>query len=173
MTTGGGTLRTARLRLRRQLEQDAVVFHQMWTERDERVPAHRQLDAHGHPNMHDIAAHIRGLDQSIPGLLTVELRETGEVIGYCGVVIDGEQDADEPELAFELLRAVHNRGYATEAGRVVVDWARAAGYRRLKATVWDWNAASRRALDKLGFRESGIVIKQGAHGRSLLTVLEL
>ncbi|MFE6994755.1 GNAT family N-acetyltransferase [Microbacterium sp. NPDC057659] len=162
-------LETERLTLRRQCEDDAGVFHRMWTERDERVPAHRRIDADGHPDVQDIAAHIRGQDTSRPGLLTVVLRERREVIGYCGIVWDG----DQPELAFELLRAAHNRGYATEAGRAVLDWARAAGYSQLGASVWDWNLASRRALEKLGFHETGVVTKESVHGRSLMTVREL
>ncbi|MVQ42515.1 GNAT family N-acetyltransferase [Microbacterium sp. MAH-37] len=162
-------METYRLVLRRQRESDAEVFHRLWTERDERVPEHRRIDADGHPDVQDIAAHIRGLDGSRPGLLTVVLRETGQIIGYCGIVWDG----DEPELAFELLRAVHNRGYATEAGRAVLEWARQAGYPQLRASVWDWNLASRRALEKLGFHETDVVIKESAHGRSLLTVREL
>lgn len=162
-------LETERLILRRQREDDAGVFHRLWTERDERVPPHRRIDADGHPDAADIAAHIRGLDTAKPGLLTVVLRETGEVIGYCGIAWDG----DGPELAFELLRAAHNRGYATEAGRAVLDWARTAGYAQIQASVWDWNLASRRALEKLGFRETGVVTKVSVHGRSLMTVREL
>ncbi|MFE6733609.1 GNAT family N-acetyltransferase [Microbacterium sp. NPDC057650] len=162
-------LETERLTLRRQREEDAGVFHQLWTERDERVPAHRRIDADGHPDVQDIVEHIRGSDTSKPGLLTVVLRETGEVLGYCGIAWHG----DEPELAFELLRVAHNRGYATEAGRAVLDWARAAGYSQLGASVWDWNLASRRALEKLGFRETDVVTNQSVHGRSLMTVREL
>jgi hypothetical protein len=39
-----------------------------------------------------------------------------------------------------------------------------AGYRRLWAGVWDWNVASRRVLEKLGFREAGRVQPVSAHG---------
>lgn len=168
------TLDTERLVLRRSREGDASVFRQLWTERDDRVPPHRRIDETGHPTTEDIAASLRAKRADTQhGLLTVVRRDPGDVIGYCGVVFDGNGDADEPELAFELLRAVHNRGYATEAGRAVLSWARSAGYRRIWASVWDWNAASRRALEKLGFAESGIVNKQSEHGRSLLTVRPL
>ncbi|WP_434056774.1 N-acetyltransferase family protein [Amycolatopsis ponsaeliensis] len=37
-----------------------------------------------------------------------------------------------------------------------MDWARLAGYGRLWATVWEWNTASRRVLEKLGFTEAGL-----------------
>jgi RimJ/RimL family protein N-acetyltransferase len=76
-------------------------------------------------------------------------------------------------LAYELLRAAHGLGYATEAGRAVVTWASEAGYRRLWAGVWDWNVASRRVLEKLGFRVVGRVEPSSAYGHSLLTELEL
>jgi [ribosomal protein S5]-alanine N-acetyltransferase len=52
----------------------------------------------------------------------------------------------------------------------VVTWATEAGYRRLWAGVWDWNVASRRVLEKLGFREAGRVQPVSVHGHSLLTV---
>jgi ribosomal-protein-alanine N-acetyltransferase len=70
------------------------------------------------------------------------------------------------------LRSVHNFGYATEAGLAVITWAGEAGYRRLWAGVWDWNVASRRVLEKLGFRDTGRVSPETVYGRSLLTVLE-
>ncbi|MBZ2199467.1 GNAT family N-acetyltransferase [Occultella gossypii] len=165
------TLDTDRLLLRRQTVSDAAILRQLWTERDVRVPPHRQIDAEGRPSEADIATRIRE-EHTAPGLLAVERKDTADVIGYCGLVFNAEGAPDEPELAFELLRAVHNRGYATEASRAVITWAGQAGYRRLWASVWDWNVASRRVLEKLGFRDSGRVGPTTVHGRSLLTVRE-
>ena len=76
-------------------------------------------------------------------------------------------------MAYELLHATHGCGYATEAGRALVTWASDAGYQRLTAGVWDWNLASRRVLDKLGFREWGRVQPDAVYGSSLLYVREL
>jgi hypothetical protein len=39
-------------------------------------------------------------------------------------------------------------------------------------TVWDWNVASRRVLEKLGFRETGRVERDAVYGDTLLTVRE-
>ena len=97
---------------------------------------------------------------------------TADVIGYCGLIFHGNGPPDEPELAYELLRAAHGCGCATEAGRAVVTWASEAGYQRLWAGVRDWNAASRRVLEKLGFRETGRVEPDAVYGDSLLTVRE-
>ncbi|CAD5139154.1 MULTISPECIES: GNAT family N-acetyltransferase [Microbacterium] len=162
---------TSRLRLRRQAIEDAVVFRHLWTERDERVPAHRRLDADGRPDLDDIRAHIRDAEES--SLLTVERIDTGDPIGYCGLVYGGEGVATEPELAFELLRAEHNRGHATEAAQAVLAWADGAGFDRVWAGVWEWNLPSRRVLEKLGFVESGRERPSSAHGRNILTVRTL
>ena len=58
--------------------------------------------------------------------------------------------------------------------RPVRRWSPASevGYRRLWAGVWDWNLASRRVLEKLGFRETGRVEPDSVYGHSLLTVRE-
>lgn len=120
---------TSRLRLRRQAIEDAPVFRHLWTERDERVPPHRRLDPDGRPDVDDIRAHIRDAEES--SLLTVERIDTGDPIGYCGLVYGGEGVGTEPELAFELLRAEHNRGHATEAAQAVLTWADGAGFDRV------------------------------------------
>ena len=168
-----GALETDRLILRRRRVGEAAIYRQLWTERDPRVPPHRRISPEGRPTEEDIAAQIRAeREESRPGILAVERKGTADVIGYCGLSIHGNGSPDEPELAYELLRAAHGCGYATEAGRAVVTWASEAGYRRLWAGVWDWNVASRRVLDKLGFRETGRVERDAVHGDSLLTVRE-
>jgi len=167
------TLETDRLILRRRRVGEAAVYRQLWAERDLRVPAHRRINSEGRPTVEDIAAQIRAeREEPGPGILAVERKGTADVIGYCGLTVHGNGSPDEPELAYELLRAAHGCGYATEAGRAVVTWAGEAGYRRLRAEVWDWNVASRRVLEKLGFREAGRVEPGSVDGHSLLTVRE-
>ena len=167
------TLETERLLLRHRRVEEAAAYRQLWAERDPRVPPHRRIDGEGRPTVEDIAAQIRAeREQSRPGLLAVERKWTSDVIGYCGLVFQGNGAPDEPELAFELLRAAHGCGYATEAGGAVVAWASEAGYGRVWATVRDWNAASRRVLEKLGFRETDHVEHDPIHGDSLLVERE-
>lgn len=167
-------LDTDRLILRRRRVDEAAVYRRLWSERDLRVPPHRKIDAEGRPTVEDIAGQIGADgDKAEPGLLAVVRKATADVIGYCGLVFHGNGSPDEPELAYELLQAARGHGYATEAGRAVVVWAREAGYPRLWATVRDWNVASRRVLEKLGFRETGLVEPDPNYGDSLLTVLRL
>ncbi len=166
-------LETERLVLRPRRIEEAEIYRQLWTERDPRVPARRRIDADGRPSVDDLAEQLR-VEVGSSGLkvLAVEVKDTAEVIDYCGLFAVDVRPSDEPELAYELLAAAHGRGYATEAAEAVVAWARGAGYPRLWADVWDWNVASRRVLAKLGFRETGQV-EPGGHGESLQTVLEL
>jgi len=167
-------LETHRLILRRRRVDDAGTFHQLWTERDSRVPPHRRINPDGRPTVEDIADEIRAeLKGPGPGILAVEQKDSGDVIGYCGLISHGNGPPREPELAYELLRAAHGCGYATEAAQAVVTWASNAGYERLWATVRDWNIPSRRVLEKLGFHETGRVEPDAASGDNLLTALEL
>jgi ribosomal-protein-alanine N-acetyltransferase len=166
-----GTLQTDRLILRAPGAAEAAIYRRLWSERDQRVPPHRRIDAEGRPTVEDIAAQIRAESEGAGvGLLAVGRKVEGDVIGYCGVNAHGNGSPDEPELAYELVRAAQGSGYATEAGLAVVAWAGDAGYRRLWAGVWDWNVASRRVLEKLGFREVGRVEPSSVHGHTLLTV---
>jgi len=162
-------LETDRLIVRHRRVGEAAIYRQLWTERDLRVPPHRRINPEGRPTLEDIASQI----SAEPGILAVERKGTADVIGYCGLIFHGNGSPDEPELAYELLRATHGCGYATEAGRAVVTWASEAGYRRLWAGVRDWNVASRRVLEKLGFCDTGRVEPNAVHGDSLQTVREL
>jgi RimJ/RimL family protein N-acetyltransferase len=165
---GATTLMTDRLRLRPRRASDAAVQRRLWGERDPRVPPHRRIDADGRPTVRELEERmLTGGDGHPLGLLAIEVAATDEVIGYCGLVDALHGASDEPELAFELLREHWGRGYATEAGRAVVDWASTAGYRRLQATVREWNTASRRVLAKLGFVETGRVEPDAIHGAVL------
>lgn len=166
-------LHTARLVLRPVREGDAVMLHDVWTERDPRVPPHRRIDAEGRPTVADLEESIRSTPPTTVGLLAVQLVKTGDVIGYCGLVDSGRPGTGEPELVFELLRRHWGRGYATEASVAVMDWARSSGHERLWATVWDWNTASRRVLAKLGFLETSHRERDATRGTTLFTTRRL
>jgi ribosomal-protein-alanine N-acetyltransferase len=165
-------LETGRLLLRPWRTSEAVVLHDLWTERDPRVPPHRRIDADGHPTVTDLEDWIRTNQPSSIGLLAVERRVDRDVIGYCGLIEGGRGSDEEPELAFEMLRRIWSQGYATEASLAVLDWARSSGYKRLWATVWEWNTASRRVLAKVGFTE---VRKEldAVYGNNLFTTRRL
>ena len=98
------------------------------------------------------------------------MRGDDEFLGYCGLVI-GRATIDEPEIAYELLRSAHGRGYATEAAAAIVDAARATGRQRLWSTVRTWNTPSFRVLEKIGFRRDHTTTDE--HGDIVWNVLDL
>lgn len=167
-------LETDRLLLRPWRVSEAVILRELWAERDPRVPPHRRIDAEGRPTVEDLEDRIRsGSYADGLGLLAAERQGCGEVIGYCGLTENAKVPASEPELAFEFLRRAWGQGYATEASRAVLRWAQASGYRRLWATVSDWNAASRRVLAKLEFVATDRVEPSEGHGDVLFTTKQL
>ena len=167
-------LETDRLLLRPWRVSEAAILHELWTERDPRVPAHRRIGTDGHPTVEDIEDRIRDdFHASALGLLAAELKGCGDIIGYCGLTENDKVPEAEPELAFEFLRRTWGQGYATEASRAVLSWAQASGYLQLWATVSDWNAASRRVLAKLGFTETDRVEPSEGHGDVLFTTKQL
>ena len=167
-------LETERLLLRPLRPGEAAVQRGLWTERDPRVPPHRRVDAAGHPTVAELeAAIVATPPPATTGLLAVERRAGGDVIGYCGLVDSGRGAAGEPELAFELLRRSWGQGFATEASWAVLDWARSSGHERLWATVWDWNTASRRVLAKVGFTETDRTEVDPVRGTTLFATRRL
>ena len=147
-------LETTRLRLRPWRVSEAAIQRELWAERDARVPERRRIDALGRPTVADIAEGIRAAGPpSTIGLLAVERKDAGDLIGYAGLAEGGSETEGEPELAYELLRRTWGQGYATEAARAVLERARSGAHERVWATVWDWNTGSLRVLEKLGFTE--------------------
>jgi RimJ/RimL family protein N-acetyltransferase len=86
------------------------------------------------------------------GLLAVDDRTTGALIGRSGVQYH-RQWADDPEVGWGLDPGWWGRGLATEAGAACVRWAfDVLGYPRLVSICTQENLASRRVMEKLGFR---------------------
>jgi RimJ/RimL family protein N-acetyltransferase len=85
------------------------------------------------------------------GLLAVEWRETGELIGRCGPQYHRAWP-DDPEVGWALDPAWWGRGIATEAGRACVNWAFGElGFERVVSITTEENIASRSVMAKLGF----------------------
>lgn len=57
------------------------------------------------------------------GLWAVVLKETGGMIGDCGIIMQFINGRIEPEIGYHLHRDWQKRGYAREAARVCRDWA--------------------------------------------------
>jgi [ribosomal protein S5]-alanine N-acetyltransferase len=84
-------------------------------------------------------------------LWTMVLKETGEVIGDCGLVVQEVDGEREVEIGWHVRRDLWGRGYATEAARACLHY----GYDDLDRTrfisiIAPGNIASRRVAEKIG-----------------------
>ncbi len=57
------------------------------------------------------------------GLWAVCLRDTGEVIGDCGLTLQNMDGECFPEIGYHIRRDCQRKGYAKEAAEAVRDWA--------------------------------------------------
>lgn len=57
------------------------------------------------------------------GLWAVVLKETGEMIGDCGLSMQLIHGAIKPEIGYHIHRQHQNQGYAKEAAAACRDWA--------------------------------------------------
>ena len=85
------------------------------------------------------------------GLWTVELRETGELVGICGFVKrDVLPDAD---IGFAFLPDFEGKGYAFEAAAATLKYGREKlNFGRVLAITSPDNERSGRLLEKIGLR---------------------
>lgn len=56
------------------------------------------------------------------GLWAVVLKETGEVIGDCGLTMQLIGGQIKPEIGYHIRKDCQGRGYASEAAKAVRDW---------------------------------------------------
>lgn len=57
------------------------------------------------------------------GLWAVVLKETGEMIGDCGLTMQSINGMIKPEIGYHIARKHQRKGYAKEAARACRDWA--------------------------------------------------
>ena len=57
------------------------------------------------------------------GLWAVCLKETGELIGDCGLTLQNIHGETLPEIGYHIRRDCQRKGYAGEAAKAVRDWA--------------------------------------------------
>ena len=79
-------------------------------------------------------------------------RASGRVIGICGLQPVGHE-GPEVEIGWHVHPGRRGLGYATEAARVVLEAGlRDHGLDTVYALTSDWNAKSRRVMEKIGLR---------------------
>jgi ribosomal-protein-alanine N-acetyltransferase len=82
------------------------------------------------------------------------LRESGDMVGLCGLIVWPDIDgAEELEVAYMFARDAWGQGLATEAAGAIRDWAvRELGRRRLVSCIYPEHAASIHVAGKIGMQ---------------------
>ena len=114
-------LETARLRLREYTPQDFPALLAILSD---------PVTMQHYPKPYDEAGTTRWIDWNLNnsreygfGLWAVERKQTGTLIGDCGITmqkIDGEL---LPEIGYHIHKDFWRQGYGSEAARAVRDWA--------------------------------------------------
>jgi RimJ/RimL family protein N-acetyltransferase len=78
-------------------------------------------------------------------------RATGAIVGYSGVAWFDFEGARRLEFGYRLVPEARGRGYATEAGRAVLDLAAETFRGELLAMIDPTNTPSSNVIGKLGF----------------------
>jgi ribosomal-protein-alanine N-acetyltransferase len=145
-------LTTERLGFRRWSEDDIDLATSLWA--DPRVT--RLIDSRGQLTPGEVrerlALEIRNQTEVGVQYWPFFLLASGEFVGCCGLK-PYEGDEDLREMGFHLRFGFWGRGLATEAAGAVIRFAEAElGVTSLLAGHNPLNHASRRILEKLGFR---------------------
>jgi [ribosomal protein S5]-alanine N-acetyltransferase len=95
-------------------------------------------------------------EEWMPLAIALERRIIGH-IGFHGPPgVNGPKKPDALEVGYTVFEPFRRRGYATEAVRGILDWARAEhGVRHFVASVDPQNEPSLALVRRLGFRQTG------------------
>ena len=92
-------------------------------------------------------------------------RRDGQMPQLLGCIGFGDNGEGHLELGYWIARGQWGRGYATEAGRAVLEIARTLGHPEMRAEHFTDNPASGKVLRKLGFRPTGRTAPRFSKGR--------
>ena len=140
---------TERLEVRRPREEDRARFVELFC-----APEFMVFSG----GVHDSASANERFDGMVRTAAEVPFakqpvieRDTGTIVGYSGVAWFDFEGARRLEFGYRLVPDARGRGYATEAGRAVLDLAAQTFRGELLAMIDPTNDASRGVIGKLGF----------------------
>ena len=142
-------LATERLTLRQFTPEDAPFIHELVNE-----PSFiRNIGDRGVRTLEDAKRYIEtGLITSYArngfGLYLVQLKESGESIGMCGLI--KRPALEDVDIGYAFLPRFWSNGYAVESALAVKEQARGLGLNRLVAIINPDNESSIRVAEKLG-----------------------
>ena len=126
---------------------------------DSKLVARNLRDAFPHPyTLDDAVAFLDNVRLGKMGIVYGMFLNSGELVGVISLTPGRDVNRYSAEVGYFVGEQYWNRGYATEALMLVVNFAQHRhGFKRLFATVFDFNLASMRVLEKAGFKKEGIM----------------
>jgi RimJ/RimL family protein N-acetyltransferase len=144
-------LETDRLRLRKITMADLEDIHAIWGDPEAMRLFPRTLDREGVREW--IERNLTRYAETGHGIWAVIRNEDGQFVGDCGLVIQDINGAPELEVGYHFLPRFWGRGYASEAARGCMDYARETlGRPRVISMIRPENLASRRVAERNGLR---------------------
>lgn len=147
-------LETERLRLRSWIESDRHLFREI--NADTKVMeffAFRRSHAEADALLEKINSSIR---ETGLGFYCLELKETSEPVGFCGLSLANMPDifpAETVEIGWRLATRFWGHGYVTEAGRALLDFAfREKSIPAVLAFAVAANRRSTAVMERIGMR---------------------
>lgn len=126
---------------------------------DNKSVAQNLRDAFPHPyTLDDAMTFLDNVRQGEMGIVYGMFLYSGELVGVISLTPGLDVNRYSAEVGYFVGEQYWNRGYATEALRLVGNFAQFRhGLKRLYATVFDFNLASMRVLEKAGYKKEGII----------------
>jgi [ribosomal protein S5]-alanine N-acetyltransferase len=143
---------TARLTFRCWTEDDFALATALWGDARVMKMINSQAPIDAAATRERLQRDMRNLREHLVQFWPMFLRTTGELVGACGLRPRDPQ-RKVLELGYALRPEFWGQGFATESARSVIEYAFGRlGASALFAGHHADNAASRRTLEKLGFR---------------------
>jgi ribosomal-protein-alanine N-acetyltransferase len=162
-------LETERLILRRQLASDVPDLVDLWADPE----VTRYL---GGPRDRDWLQSVFQETAQNPYAEQYDLwplieKETGQIVGNCGLLDKEVEDEVEIEINYILAVSAWGKGYATEIGQALTQYAfENMGIERLIALLDLENAGSERVALKIGMHFDRDVVRPGGALRKLYVI---
>ncbi|MBU2707116.1 GNAT family N-acetyltransferase [Zooshikella marina] len=149
-------LQTKRLKLRQFVENDKPTVIGLLKNPDFMAysPTGAMTDSQAEHRFNQL---IKAFDEEGIGKLAIIEKSSGNLIRYCGIESFDYKSQKVVELGYRLKLSARGYGYAFEACKAILYFAKQLGYLNILALTEVENAQSQHILSKLGFeaREKG------------------